>query len=72
MRSVKREASLLKLMQELLNLLNKIGYFLTLCRLIQCVPQKRKPVLSVRYLFCHAILKPTICFIIKSIFSSFI
>ena len=40
--------------------------------LIQCVPIKRKPVLSVRYLHCHARLKQTVCFIIKSIFSSFI
>ena len=39
---------------------------------IQCVPIKRKPVLSVRYLHCHARLKQTVCFIIKSIFSSFI
>ena len=39
---------------------------------IQCVPIKRKPVLSVRYLHCHARLKPTVCFIIKSLFSSFI
>ena len=39
---------------------------------IQCVPIKRKPVLSVRYLLCHARLKQTIYFIIKSIFSSFI
>ena len=39
---------------------------------IQCVPQKRKPVLSVRYLLCHARLKQTICSIMKSMFSSFI
>ena len=39
---------------------------------VQCVPIKRKPVLSVRYLHCHARLKHTICFIIKSISSSFI
>ena len=39
---------------------------------VQCVPIKRKPVLSVRYLHCHARLKQTVCFIIKSIFSSFI
>ena len=38
---------------------------------IQCVPIKRKPVLSVRYLHCHARLKQTVCFIITSIFSSF-
>ena len=40
--------------------------------IVQCVPIKRKPVLSVRYLHCHARLKQTVCFIIKSIFSSFI
>ena len=39
---------------------------------IQCVPIKRKPVLSVRYLHCHARFNQTICFIIKGIFSSFI
>ena len=39
---------------------------------IQCVPQKRKPVFSVRYLLCHARSIQTIYFIIKSIFSSFI
>ena len=40
--------------------------------LMQCVPIKRKPVLSVRYLHCHARFNQTICFIIKGIFSSFI
>ena len=40
--------------------------------IIQCVPIKRKPVLSMGYLHCHAILKQTVCFILKSIFSSFI
>ena len=38
----------------------------------QCVPIKRKPVLSVRYLHCHARFNQTICFIIKGIFSSLI
>ena len=39
---------------------------------IQCVPIKRKPVLSVRYLYCHARFNQTIYFFIKGIFSSFI
>ena len=39
--------------------------------IIPCVPEKRKPILSVRYL-CHARFNQTICFIIKGIFSSFI
>ena len=39
---------------------------------IQCVPIKRKPGLSVRYLHCHASFDQTLCFIIKGIFSSFI
>ena len=39
---------------------------------IQCVPIKRKPVLSVRYLHCHASFNQIICFIIMGIFSSFI
>ena len=39
---------------------------------IQCVPIKRKTVLSVRYVNCHARFNQTICFIIKGIFSSFI
>ena len=40
-------------------------------RPIQCVPIKRKLVLSVGYLHCHARFNQTICFIIKGIFSSF-
>ena len=39
---------------------------------IQCVPIKRKPVLSVGYLYFHARFNQTICFIIKGILSSFI
>ena len=39
---------------------------------IQCVPIKRKPVLSGRYPHCHARSDQSICFIIKGIFSSFI
>ena len=39
---------------------------------IQCVPIKRKPVLSVRYIHCHARFNQTMCFIIEGIFSSFI
>ena len=42
---------------------------------IQCLPIKRKPVLSVGYLdyfHCHARFNQTICLIIKGIFSSFI
>ena len=40
---------------------------------IPCVPENRKPDLSVRYLYCHAIVnQTTLCFIIKGIFSSFI
>ena len=39
---------------------------------VQCIPIKRKPVLSVRYLHCHARFNQTICVIIKGIFSSFI
>ena len=34
---------------------------------IQCVPIKRKPVLSVRYLHCYARFNQIICFIIKGI-----
>ena len=34
---------------------------------IQCVPIKRKPVLSVGYLHCHARFTQTISFIIKGI-----
>ena len=41
-------------------------------KVIQCVPIKRKPVLLVGYLYCHARFNQTICFIIKGIFSSFI
>ena len=40
--------------------------------IIQCVPIKRKPVLSVGYLHCHTRFNQTIYFIIKGIFSSFI
>ena len=40
--------------------------------IIQCVPIKRKPVLSVGYLHCHGRFNQTTCFIIKGIFSSFI
>ena len=39
---------------------------------IQCVPIKRKPVLSVGYRRCHRRFNQTICFIIKGILSSFI
>ena len=39
---------------------------------IQCVPIKRKPIFSVRYLHCHARFNQTIWFIVKGIFSSFI
>ena len=39
---------------------------------VQCVPIKRKPILSVRYFHFHGRLKQAICTIIKSIFSSFI
>ena len=38
---------------------------------VQCVPIKRKPVLSVEYLHCHARFNQTILFIIKGSFSSF-
>ena len=48
------------------------NHFFPLKANVQCVPIKRKPVLSVRYLHCHARVKQTVCFIIKSIFSSFI
>ena len=40
------------------------------CKTVQCVPIKRKPVLSVRYLHCQASFNQTICFIIKGIFCS--
>ena len=39
---------------------------------LQCVPIKRKPVLSVGYLHCHEGFNQTIYFIIKGIFYSFI
>ena len=44
----------------------------TIIIIIQCVPIKRKPVSSVRYLHCHASFNQTIHIIIKGIFSSFI
>ena len=41
-------------------------------RHVQCVPIKRKPGLSVRYLHCYARFNQTVRFSIKGIFSSFI
>ena len=50
---------------------NEIHYF---CKnsSIPCVPEKRKPVLSVRYLHCRPSFHQTICFLFKGIFPSFI
>ena len=39
---------------------------------IQCVPIKKKPVLSVGHLHCHTLCNQTLCFIFKGIFSPLI